>query len=95
MMLLQGISIVKYYMILAEIKDFNVLIRNESFFEQLVRSKEKACGKLIEMSRNNDYTTKTLLDYLYHQNYYKNIGTELSRQAMEIIAQKIDFVGKT
>ena len=27
--------------------------------------------KLIEMSRNNEYATRNLLDYLYHQNYDK------------------------
>ena len=32
------------------------------------------------MSRNNDYTTGNLLDCLYHQNYYKPIGIDLSRQ---------------
>ena len=28
----------------------------------------------------NDYTTGNLLDYLYHQKYYKRIGIDLSRQ---------------
>ena len=32
------------------------------------------------MSRNDDYTSGNLLDYLYHQKYYKLIGTDLSRQ---------------
>ena len=32
------------------------------------------------MSKNNDYTTVNLLDYLYHQKYYKLIGIDLSRQ---------------
>ena len=32
------------------------------------------------MSRNKDYKTKNLLDYLYHQNYYERIGIDLSRQ---------------
>ena len=27
------------------------------------------------MSRNNDYRTGNLLDYLYHQNYYKLIDS--------------------
>ena len=30
------------------------------------------------MSKNDDYTTGNLLDYLYHQNYYKRIGIDLS-----------------
>ena len=57
----------KYYMPWVEIKYFNALIDNESFFELQVKNKQEAYGKLIEMSRimimmiiwkkNDDYTT--------------------------------------
>ena len=43
------------------------------------------------MSRNDDYTTRNLLDYLYHQNYYKLIGIDLPRQANTSIPQEINF----
>ena len=46
------------------------------------------------MSRNNDYTTVNLLDYLYHQNYYKLTGIHLSRETNTSILQQINFVGK-
>ena len=46
------------------------------------------------MSRNNDYTTGKLLDFSYHQNYYKLIGIDLSRQTNTSIPQQINFVGK-
>ena len=46
------------------------------------------------MSRNDDYTTGNLLDYLYHQKYYKLIGIDLSRQTNTSIPQQINFVGK-
>ena len=46
------------------------------------------------MSRNDDYTTGNLLDYLYHQHYYKLIGIDLSRQANTNIPQQINFIGK-
>ena len=32
------------------------------------------------MSRNDDYTTGNLIDYLYHQKHYKRTGTDLSKQ---------------
>ena len=35
-----------------------------------------------------------LLDYSYHQNYYKIIGIDLSRQANTSIPQQINFIGK-
>ena len=46
------------------------------------------------MSRNNYYTTGNLLDYLYHQKYYKLIGIDLSRQINMSIPQQINFKGK-
>ena len=35
---------------------------------------------LTEIAKSDDYTTGNLLDYLYHQKYYKFIGIDLSRQ---------------
>ena len=46
------------------------------------------------MSKNDDYTTGNLLDYLYHQKYYKLIGIGLSRQANTSNPQQINFTGK-
>ena len=46
------------------------------------------------MSRNKDYTTGKLLDYSYHQNYYKLVGIDLSRQTNAIIPQQINFTEK-
>ena len=46
------------------------------------------------MLRNNDYTTGKLIDNLQHQNYYKLIGIDLSRQANTSITQQIDFTRK-
>ena len=46
------------------------------------------------MSRNDHYTTGTLLDYLNHQNYYKLIGTDLSRNTNTNIPQQLSFTGK-
>ena len=64
----------EYYLILVEIKDFKI------FFGQPVKNKQEAYEKLIEIARNNDYTTENLLDYLYHQNCYKLIGINESGQ---------------
>ena len=46
------------------------------------------------MSRNNDYITGNLLDFSNHQNYYKLIGIDLSRQKNTSIPQQIDFVSQ-
>ena len=46
------------------------------------------------MSRNGDYTTRKLLDYLYHQKYYKLIVINSSRQRNASIPQQVNFVEK-
>ena len=47
------------------------------------------------MTKNDDYTTGNLLDFSYHQSYYKLIGIDSSRQTNTSISQKINFVGKS
>ena len=84
----------KYYMLLVEIKDCNALINNKPLFDQPVKNKQEAYERLIKMSRNDDYTTKNLLDFSYHQNYYKLIRVDLSIQTNRSIPQQINFTGK-
>ena len=59
-------SFKKYSMSLVEMKDFNVLIDNKPFFDQPVKKKQEVYQKLIEMSRNDYYTTGNLLDFSYN-----------------------------
>ena len=59
-----------------------------------MKSNHEAHVKPVEMSRNNDYTTGNLLDYSYHQNCYKLIGIDLSRQTNTAIPQQIYFTIK-
>ena len=87
-------SFSKYYMPLVKIKHFNVLIDKKPFFDQSVKNKKETYEKLVEISRNNDCTTGHLLDFLYHQKYYKLISLYLSRQANTSIPQQINFTGK-
>ena len=84
----------EYYMPLIENKDFNALIGNKTFFDPPVKNKQEAYKKVVEMSRNNDITTGNLLDYFYHQKYYKVIDIDLSRQTNTSIPQKVYFVEK-
>ena len=46
------------------------------------------------MSRKNDYATGNLIDYLYHQNYYKPCGIDLRRQKNSSGPQKNNFIEK-
>ena len=53
--------------------------------------------QIIEMGRNNDYTTSNLLDYEYFSKHYKLIAIDLSKQ-IELensdLKQQINFIGK-
>ena len=84
----------KYYMPLVEMKYFNALIDNKPCLDQPVKNKQEEYEKLVETSKNYDYTIGKLLDYLYHQKYGKPIGIDLSRQKNTSISQQINFIGK-
>ena len=79
-------------MSLVEVKNFNALIHNKAFFDELVKNKQEVYEKLIKMPRNDDYTTGNLLDFSYHQNSYKFIAIGLSRQTNVSIPQQINFI---
>ena len=53
-------SFSKYCTPIAEIKYFKVLIDGKSLFDVPVSNKEEAYEKIIEISKNNNYTTEKL-----------------------------------
>ena len=66
------------------------MIDNKPFFDQPVKNKQEAYEKLTY----DDYITGNLLDFSYHQNYYKLIGIDLSRQTNTNTSQWINFSEK-
>ena len=62
------------------IKDFNVIINKLAFFDLPIKTEEEAYEKIIDISRNNEYTTGNLSDYNYFKKYYKLIAIDLSKQ---------------
>ena len=83
-----------YYVPNVEIKDFNVLIDGKSLLDLPVKNEEEAYEKIIEMSRNNDYTTGNLLDFAYFKENYRLIAIDLSKQTKLKDPQQINFIGK-
>ena len=77
-----------------EIKDFNVLIDGKSFFDLPIKNEEEAYKKIIEMSRNNDYTTSNLLDFPYFKKNQRLIAINLSKQTKLKDSQQTNFIGK-
>ena len=88
-------SFSKYYRPKVEIEDFNVLTAR-SFFDVPVKNKEEAYQKIIEISKNNDYTTGNLLDYEYFSKH-KLIAIDFGKQT-ELenpdLKQQINVIGK-
>ena len=88
----------QFYLPRVMVKDFNVIIDKLAFFDLPIKTEEEAYEKIIDISRNNEYTTGNLLDYDYFKKYYKLIAIDLSKQQVlqekEDLVQQINFIGK-
>ena len=91
-------SFSEFYLPRVMIKDFNVIIDKLAFFDLPIKTEEEAYEKIIDISRNNEYTTGNLLDYDYFKIYYKLIAINLSKQQVvhenEDLIQQINFIGR-
>ena len=70
------------------------MIDGKNFFDLPVKNKEKAYEKIFEVSRNNDCTTGSLLDFAYFKKNYRLIAIDLSKQTKLNDPQQINFIGK-
>ena len=84
----------QFYLPRVMVKDYNVIIDKLAFFDLTI----EACEKIIDISRNNEYTTGNLLDYEYFKKHYKLIAIDLSKQQVlqenEDLIQQINLIGK-
>ena len=87
-----------FYLPRLMIKDYNIIIDKLVFFDLPIKTEEEAYEKIIDISRNNEYTTGNLLDYDYFKRYYKLIAIDLSKQQVlqenEDLIQQINFIGR-
>ena len=58
-------SFSQFYLPNVLVKDYNVIIDKLAFFDLPIKTEEEAYEKIIDVSRNNEYTTGNLLDYDY------------------------------
>ena len=88
----------EFYLPKVMVKDYNVIIDKLAFFDLPIKTEEEAYEKIIDISRNNEFTTGNLLDYDYFKKYYKLIAIDLSKQQVlqenEDLIQQINFIGK-
>ena len=91
-------SFSQFYLPKVLTKDFNVIIDKLAFFDLPIKTEEEAYEKIIDISRNNEYTTGNLLGYDYFKKHYKLIAIDLSKQQVlqenEDLIQQINFTGK-
>ena len=71
-----------YYLPNVELKDYNVLINQENFFDQPVKNNKVTHENIrkIATGQGDDYKTGFLLDYPYFNDSYKMIAVDLSKQ---------------
>ena len=71
-----------YYLPTVEIKDYNIMINGENFFDQPIKNRWITYDNIrkIATGQGDDCTTGCLLDYPYFANTYKMIAVDLSKQ---------------
>ena len=91
-------SFSQFYLPKVMVKDFNIIIDKLAFFDLPIKTGEEAYEKIIDISRNNEYTTGNLLDYDNFKNFYKLIAIDLSKQQVlqenEDLIQQINSIGR-
>ena len=72
----------RYYLPSVEIKDYNIMINGENFFDQPIKNNKVTYENIrkIATGQGDDYTTGCLLDYSYFADTYKIIAVHLSKQ---------------
>ena len=76
------ISTRRYNLPTVEIKDYNIMINGENFFDQPIKNNKVTYENIrkIATGQGDDYTTDCLLDYPYFMDTYKMIAVDLSKQ---------------
>ena len=72
----------QYYLPTVEIKDYNIMINSENFFDQPIKNNKVTYENIrkIATGQGHDYTTGCLLDYPDFTDTYKMIAVDLSKQ---------------
>ena len=88
----------QFYLPKVMVKDYHVIIDKLAFLDLPIKTEEESHEKIIDISRNNEYTTGNLLDYDYFKKHYKLIAIDLSKQQVlqenEDLIQQTNFIGR-
>ena len=71
-----------YYLPNVEVKNYNIMVNDENFFDQPIKNNKVTYENIrkIATGKGDDYRTGCLLDYSYFVDTYKMIAVYLSKQ---------------
>ena len=72
----------QYYLLTVEIKDYNIMINGENFFDQPIKNNKVTYDNIRKFAtgQGDDYTAGCFLDYSYFKDTHKMIAVDLSKQ---------------
>ena len=87
-------SFSKYYTPNVEIKDYNVILDGEPFYEIPIKNKEETYKAITELIGNDLLRTGNEFNFEYFCEHYKLIAIDLSKQKSDLKNQQINFIGR-
>ena len=87
-------SFSKYYKPTVEIKDYNVIIDGEPFYEIPIKNKEETYKAITEIIKNDLLRTGNEFNFEYFSEHYKSVAIDLSKQNTDLKNQQINFIGR-
>ena len=84
----------KYYMLLAEMKDFNALIDNKPVFDQPVKKQKRGVWETYRNVKKWRFYSRKFISLFVSSKLLQTIGIDLTRQINTNIRQQINFTGK-
>ena len=87
-------SFSKHYTPTMEIKNYNVIIDGEPFYEIPIKNKEETYKAITELIRSDILRTENEFDFGYFSEHYKLIAIDLSKQKSDFKNQQINFIGR-
>ena len=72
----------KYYLPRIDLNKYNVIIDGRNFYDNPIESDIEKYRELkkVMIGKEEDYTTRSLLDYNYFKKHYKLVAVDLSKQ---------------
>ena len=87
-------SFSKYYTPTVEIKEHNVIIDGEPFYEIPIKNKEDSYKAITELIRNDLLRTGNEFSFDYFCEHCKLIAIDLSKQKSDLKNQQSNFIGR-